>query len=100
MVDIANHRSINLPAAQRDHVSLSSKLYSDVSSLLKAFVRSSKTYESICDENLPRNVAISNIVSSLIENVTKFYKIIGFEEKSKAVIAKGKLIGNILVRNQ
>ena len=97
LVDVLNHRAINLPEEQRQLVKISSKTMSDVARFLVSLNRALNTFDTLCDNKKTKSIAVYNTIGDIMESLSDLFEVLGFEQKSNDVMKQGKFLKKIVV---
>merc|ERR1711892_1486609 len=90
LIDVLNHRDINLPEESRQLIQRRTKTMSATSKFLVIINKSLTIFESLCNHKQSRYTAANKSLAAL-------YEVLGSESKSKDVMRQGDIIMRILV---
>jgi len=96
LVDVLNHRAINLPEEQRQLVKISAKIMSDVARFLVSLNRALNTFDTLCDNKKTKSIAVYNTIGDIMESLSDLFEVLGFEQKSNDIMKQGKFLKKIV----
>merc|ERR1711892_702857 len=97
LIDVLNHREINLPEESRQLIQRRTKTMSATSKFLVIINKALAIFESLCNHKQSRYTAANKSLGKVMKTLAALYEVLGSESKSKDVMRQGDIIMRILV---
>merc|ERR1712106_404416 len=85
MIDIRNHREIEVDETARQLLEFSSKVMYDTGKFLFKMNKSLKKFRHNCQNNQMKDVAVYNTIIDIMENLADLFNVLDMDEKSNAI---------------
>jgi len=96
LIDVLNHRDINLPEESRQLIQRRTKTMSATSKFLVIINKALTIFESLCNNKQSRYTAANKSLGKVMKTLAALYEVLGSESKSKDVMRQGDIIMRIL----
>merc|ERR1719483_574125 len=85
MIDIRNHREIEVDETARQLLEFSSKVMYDTGKFIFKMNKSLKIFRKNCQNNQMKDVAVYNTIIDIMENLADLFNVLDMDEKSNAI---------------
>merc|ERR1712106_99995 len=85
MIDIRNHREIEVDETARQLLEFSSKVMYDTGKFLFKMNKSLKSFRHSCQNNQMKDVAVYNTIVDIMESLADLFNVLDMDDKSNAI---------------
>ena len=97
MIDIRNHREIEVDETARQLLEFSSKVMYDTGKFIFKMNKSLKIFRKNCQNNQMKDVAVYNTIIDIMENLADLFNVLDMDEKSNAIKEQIEFVKRIVV---
>merc|ERR1711892_1314250 len=95
IIDIRNHREIEVDETARQLLEFSSKVMSDTSKFLFQLNKSLERFRINCQNHQMKDVAVYNTIVDIMDSLASLFDVLEFEEKSRAIKKQAQFVKRI-----
>ena len=97
LIDIRNHREIEVDEIVRQHLEFSSKVMSDTANFLKMLIKSVERFRKTCENNSMKDAAVYDTIVDIMDTLAELFTVLGFDDKVAAIKRQATFVKRITV---
>merc|ERR1719341_625498 len=95
MIDIKNHRNIEIDDISRKLLSSSSKIMTETANFLVVLNKSLERFRTNCQDHQMRDSAVYTTIVDIMDSLAALFDVLALADKSKAIKKQAKFVEQI-----